>query len=103
MVTVEDDIKPEPDTATEVPTGPLLGDRKMLEYVVASVVTVIVGGCSTRTHKPDSLPLLVEHMGEEPLKVATAPYQIESSAELNATEPCEVTGSSSIVWGEVLT
>jgi len=56
MVNCVDGEKPEPVTVTDVPTGPLFGERVMFADVAALVVMTAVGGCSTRVHNPVGFP-----------------------------------------------
>jgi len=51
--------KPEPDTVTKVPMGPVFGKRIIEVPFPVAGVSVIAGGCSTSCHKPVGLPLFV--------------------------------------------
>jgi hypothetical protein len=59
MVSAEEGVNPDPDTVTEVPTGPVFGKRKIEAPFAVAGVSVIAGGCSTSCHKPVGLPLFV--------------------------------------------
>ena len=95
IVIAESGLNPPPVTVTGVPTKPIFLESVIEEPVDVPSVIVIVGGCSTSCHSPVAVPLF-EYIGFVPEKVATTPYQVTSSGVLNATEPRDVTGSSSI-------